>query len=68
MREKIYFGDVDLIDTRSGKIRQLRGIIFKPSDADNGDKFLRDVPKAERPYMRVKRLCTDSARIIGETI
>ena len=68
MREKIYFGDVDLIDTRTGKITTLHKMVFKPSDTDNIRKFLNRVPKHEHPYMRVKRLHTGTAKIIGETV
>lgn len=70
MSEKIYFGGVDLIDTRTGAIITVQRVIYREGHTPGEvmDRALHSIPRHDRGHYRVKRICTDSAKVIGVTI
>lgn len=68
-REKIYFGGVDLIDTRTGATITVQRVIYRESQTSDqvADRALCAIPRHDRQHYRVRRIRTESAKIIGET-
>lgn len=70
MSEKIYFGPVDLIDTRTGEIIRIENVMFRESAplSDICDRAISKMPRSGRIHYQVKRVHIDRAKIIGETV
>lgn len=69
MKHKIYFGDVDLIDTRTGKITTVQRVMYKanqPLSEING-RALQSIARQDRQYYKVMRPDLARAKVIGET-
>lgn len=67
MRESIYYGEVEITDLRTVEALTLRGVIFKPSTTirDLIPHLRRIGRKAEPAHYQIKRLRTDTAKVIG---
>lgn len=68
MGEKIYFGDADIIDTRTRKVSTIKGVIYTAvQTADHSGRILHSIPAPERKYYHIKRFHIESAKVIGKT-
>ena len=71
MRQKILFGDVELIHTKTKAKEIVKGLVYKendkPTDPDLCTYVLKRKPKPERKHYRIYRLCRDSAKVVGIT-
>ena len=70
MSNKIYFGDVDLIDIRTGKITTVQRVIYKSNQPLNEirTQALQSIDKRDRQYYKVVRPDPSRAKVIGETV
>lgn len=69
MREKIYYGSADIINTNTGKITTLHNIIYKASDLlpDICSKVLKTVSAKDKANYKIKRFHLDRSKVIGES-
>ena len=71
MRQKILFGDVEIINIKTNKKETVKGLVYKendkPTDTDLLTYALKRKPKPERKDFRVFRLCRESAKEVGMT-
>ena len=72
MPQKIYFGSVEILDTRTHQIQILDRQVFKELDTPNDTglrlKFLRQFKPNERVNMQIVKLCFDTAKHLGYTV
>ncbi|HCT31513.1 MAG TPA: hypothetical protein DIW31_12490 [Bacteroidales bacterium] len=71
MIQKILFGGVEIVDTRTNKIERVDRKIYleneTPNNASVVEYFLREKNPKERKHFRVSRICKDTAKVIGVT-
>lgn len=72
MPQKIYFGDVEVKDSRNGNVRTIKERLYKEKDslqdASLRNYVLKGIPHKERSHFKIVRLCFDTAKQIGETV
>ncbi len=70
MRNKIYFGDVDLIDTRTGKVKTVQRVMYKENQPLNEirGRALQSIAGHDRQYYQIVQPDPARAKVIGETV
>lgn len=70
MRRKIYFGDVDLIDTRTGKVTTVPRVMYKADQPLNEirGRALQSIAGHDRQYYQIVQPDPARAKVIGETV
>ena len=70
MRNKIYFGDVDLIDTRTGKVITVPRVLYKENQSINEirGRAMQSIARQDRPHYKIIPPDPARAKVIGETI
>lgn len=69
MGEKIYYGDVDLINIKTGEITTIHNVVYKASAllSDVCSNVLKSISVKDRPNYKIKRFHLDRAKVIGES-
>lgn len=70
MKQKIYYGDVDLIDTRTGKVTTIRRVMYKENQSLNEirGRALQSIAGHDRQYYQIVQPDPTRAKVIGETV
>ena len=71
MPKNIFFGNVVIMDETTKKRKIRKNIVFVEGENLNNkylrSKALNDFKKAEKKKFKIKRLCYETAKIIGKT-
>jgi hypothetical protein len=71
MPQKIYFGNVEIINTRTRQTQTMDRQVFKEQDTPNDTALrstvLRQFKPNERANLQIVKLCFDTAKQIGQT-
>jgi len=72
MSQKIYFGKVQIINTKTQQIQTIDRTVFKELDTPNDfglkAKVMRGFKPGERANLKIFKICFETAKHIGETI
>lgn len=66
MSEKIYYGEIDITDTRTNTVKRLKNVVYKPSNTITqiSEKVIKKIPPDELKYYKIT-YHTDSAKVLG---
>jgi hypothetical protein len=71
MPQKIYFGDVEITNIRTGEKKNVHRKLFKELDSINDvsmrNYVLKHIPAKERQLYKIVKFQFDTAKQIGET-
>lgn len=71
MRQKIYYGSIEVRHKKTGAVSLLSRMIFKeldnPQCEANRGYYLKNIPKSERINYEIVRFCFETAIVTGET-
>lgn len=71
MPQKIYFGNVEIINTKTRQQKIIEGIVFTEyeslTDYRLRSQVLREFKPQERERWKIKKLCFDTARYMSNT-
>lgn len=72
MPQNIYFGSVEIINTRTQQTQIIPDQVFKELDELNDEglriKILQQFKPVERANLKITKLCFDTAKQLGQTI
>ena len=72
MPQKIYFGNVEIINTRTKQALIIDSQVFKeldtPNDTGLRTNVLRQFKPNERANLKIVKLCFDTAKYLGNTV
>ena len=72
MPQKIYFGNVEIINTRTQQTQIMESQVFKElgtlNDTGLRIKVLRQFKPNERANLKIVKLCFDTAKHLGYTV
>ena len=71
MRQKILFGEVEIINLKTKQKETVKGLVYKENDKPTDPSLeafaLKRKPKPERKNYKVFRLCRETAKVVGMT-
>ncbi len=71
MAQKIYFGDVEILNHKTRERVTLTKRMYKehdsPTNPEVRESVLRDVKPKERDQWQIERMCFDTAKYLGDT-
>lgn len=71
MIQKILFGDIEIINTKTKQKELVKGLVFKENDKPSDNSLVRYVlkhkPKPDRKHYKILRLCRERAKVVGLT-
>jgi len=72
MAQKIYFGNVEVLNIKTRERRTLEKQLFKeldrPTDTSLRATVLRHINPKEREQWQITKLCFDTAKYMGDTV
>ena len=72
MPQNIYFGSVEIVNTRTKQAQIIPDQVFKELDELNDEglriKILRQFKPVERVNLKITKLCFDTAKQLGQTV
>lgn len=69
MNNNIYYGSVELIDTRTKETKTVSGVVFKSNTPLSAicSQATREIPRKDQNHYRIRRFLVEASKVTGQS-